>query len=65
MMIPIDAYTQKDLRAGNEEDAPIPNAMKFVTEVMVMATPAWAIVDPILSSTDLVFSFSERKSNVN
>ena len=35
---------QKDLRAGREEVAPIPNAMKFVIEVTVMATPAWDIM---------------------
>ena len=60
MIIPREAQTQKDLKAGNEEEAPIPKAMKFVTDVMVMATPACAMVAPILSSTDLDFSFSEE-----
>ena len=62
MRIPRDAYTQKDLKAGKDEEAPIPKAIKFVTEVMVMATPACAIVAPILSSTDLHFSFSKARA---
>ena len=37
----------------------MPKAMKFVMEVMVMATPAWDIVAPILSVIDLDFSCSE------
>ena len=57
--IPILAYTQKDRRAGREEVAPMPNAMKFVMEVMVMATPACDIVAPILSVIDFDFSCSE------
>ena len=51
--IPMEAYMQKDLSAGREEVAPIPNAMKLVTEVMVMATPACAITPPTLSTTGL------------
>ena len=57
--IPIEAYTQKDLRAGMAVVAPIPKAMKFVMEVMVMATPACDIVAPILSVIDFDFSCSE------
>ena len=53
------AYTQKDRRAGRDEVAPMPKAMKFVMEVMVMATPACDIVAPILSVIDLDFSCSE------
>ena len=62
MIMPREAYTQNDLKAGNEEEAPIPKAIKFVTDVMVIATPAWAMVAPILSSTDFAFSFSKHKS---
>ena len=36
-----------------------PLPYKFVMEVMVMATPAWAIVAPILSVIDFDFSCSE------
>ena len=61
--IPMEAYMQKDLRAGREEVAPIPNAMKFVTEVMVMATPACAITPPTLSTTGLDRSCSETGDN--
>ena len=39
-MMPREAYTQNDLRAGSDEEAPIPKAMKLVTEVMVIADPA-------------------------
>ena len=53
------AYTQKDRRAGREEVAPMPNAIKFVMEVMVMATPACDIVAPILFVIELDFSCSE------
>ena len=66
--IPMEAYMQKDLRAGREEVAPIPNAMKLVTEVMVMATPACAITPPILSTTGLDRSCSatgDTSDNVN
>ena len=42
--IPKDAYIQNDLNAGSDEEAPIPKAMKFVTEVTVIATPAWDIM---------------------
>ena len=38
--IPIEAYTQNDLSAGKDEEAPTPNATKLVTDVMVIATPA-------------------------
>ena len=56
--IPIEAYTQKDLRAGMAVVAPIPKAMKFVMEVMVMATPACLKVTPSLSTTSLLLSAS-------
>ena len=36
----MEAYMQNDLRAGSEEVAPIPKAIKLVIDVMVMATPA-------------------------
>ena len=39
----MDAQMQKDLNAGNEDEAPIPKAMQFVNEVIVIAEPAWAI----------------------
>ena len=39
MSMPRDANIQNDLKAGSDEVAPIPNAMKLVTEVTVMATP--------------------------
>ena len=42
--IPIEAYIQNDLRAGREEVAPMPNAMKLVMDVTVMATPACDIM---------------------
>ena len=57
--IPMEAYMQKDLRAGSCVVAPIPKAIKSVMEVMVMATPACDIVAPILSVIDLDFSCSE------
>ena len=57
--IPMEAYIQKDLRAGSCVVAPIPKAIKSVMEVMVMATPACDIVAPILSVIDLDFSCSE------
>ena len=44
MRIPRDAYMQNDLNAGSDEEAPMPKAMKFVTEVTVIATPAWDIM---------------------
>ena len=55
-IMPIEAYMQKDLRAGRMVDAPMPKAMKSVMEVIVIATPAWDMVAPILSTTDLDFS---------
>ena len=45
------AYMQNDLRAGSCVVAPIPNAMKSVTEVTVIATPACCIVRPTRSTT--------------
>ena len=57
--IPMLAYMQNERRAGSEEVAPIPKAMKLVTEVMVMATPACAITPPTLSTTGLDRSCSE------
>ena len=51
VIIPIEAYMQNDLSAGSCVVAPIPNAMKSVTEVMVIATPACSIVLPSLSTT--------------
>ena len=58
-IMPMEAYMQKDLRAGSTVDAPIPKAMKSVMEVMVMATPACDMVAPNLSTTDFDFSFSD------
>ena len=55
-IMPIEAYMQKDLRAGRMVDAPMPKAMKSVMEVIVMATPACDMVAPILSTIDLDFS---------
>ena len=49
--MPMLANMQNDRRAGREELAPIPKAMKLVSEVMVMATPACSIVLPSLSAT--------------
>ena len=49
--IPMAAYMQKERRAGICVVDPIPKAMKFVSEVMVMATPACSIVLPSLSAT--------------
>ena len=57
--MPIEANMQKDLRAGSTVLAPIPKAMKSVMEVMVMATPAWDIVAPSLSTTGLPASPAE------
>ena len=54
--MPILANMQNDRRAGREELAPIPKAMKLVTEVMVMATPAWDITAPTLSTRGLDLS---------
>ena len=45
------AYMQKERRAGICVVDPIPKAMKLVSEVMVMATPACSIVLPSLSAT--------------
>ena len=58
--IPTAANMQNDLRAGRIVEAPMPKAMKSVMEVMVMATPAWAMVVPSLSSTDMAFTESGR-----
>ena len=55
--IPIAANTQNDWRVGIDEVAPIPKAIKFVTDVTVIADPAWDNVEPILSTIDLFFSF--------
>ena len=60
--IPMAAKAQNDRRVGMDEVAPIPKAMKLVTDVTVIALPACDIVDPILSTTDLDFSFSSRVS---
>ena len=51
---------QKDWSAGMAVVAPIPKAMKFVMEVMVMATPACLRVTPILSTTPFFLSVSLR-----
>ena len=58
--IPRLANMQNERRAGREELAPIPKAMKFVTEVMVMATPAWDIMALIRSTSGLDLSCSEN-----
>ena len=58
--IPTAANMQKDLRPGRIVEAPMTKAMKSVMEVMVMATPAWAMVVPSLSSTDKAFTESGR-----
>ena len=42
--MPMEAYMQNDLSAGSEDVAPMPNAIKLVIEVTVMATPAWDIM---------------------
>ena len=59
--IPMLANMQNERRAGREELAPIPNAMKFVTEVMVMATPACDITAPTRSTRGLDLSCSEHR----
>ena len=59
-MIPIAAYIQKDLSAGKIVVAPIPNAMKSVMDVIVMATPACDIVRPSLSTTGLDLSLAKE-----
>ena len=58
--MPILANMQNERRAGREELAPIPNAMKLVTEVTVMAEPAWDITAPTLSTRGLDLSCSEN-----
>lgn len=45
------AYMQKERSAGICVVDPIPKAMKLVSEVMVIATPACSIVLPSLSAT--------------
>ena len=57
--MPMLAYTQNDLRAGSDDVAPMPNAMKFVMDVMVIATPAWDMVAPIRSMIGFDFSCSK------
>ena len=37
--IPMEAYKQKDIKAGNTVKPPTPKAMISVTDVTVMATP--------------------------
>ena len=59
----MEAYMQNDLRAGSEEVAPIPKAIKLVIDVMVMATPAWDMRAPTLSTRGFDFSCSKIKSN--
>ena len=49
-----------DLRAGSVVVAPTPKAMKSVTEVMVMATPACESAALILSGTANFCSFTVR-----
>ena len=58
--IPMEAYIQKDLRAGSCVVAPIPKAIKSVMEVMVMATPACSMVLPNLSTTPLPWCCSDK-----
>ena len=57
--IPTDAKTQNDVKAGKVEEDPIAKAIKLVTEVTVMADPAWPKAALILSGTFLLFSLSE------
>ena len=59
--IPIEAYIQNDLKAGSDEVAPIPKAIKLVTDVMVIAAPAWDIIAPILSTKGLDRSCSVKQ----
>ena len=59
--IPMAAYMQKERRAGICVVDPIPKAIKLVSEVMVMATPACSIVLPSLSATPPELS----RDNVN
>ena len=59
--IPMAAYMQKERRAGICVVDPIPKAMKLVSEVMVMATPAWDITAPTLSTRGLDLSCSEHR----
>ena len=65
MRIPIEAYIQNDLKAGSDEVAPIPKAIKFVTDVIVMAAPAWDIIAPILSTKGLDRSCSVKIQQVH
>ena len=62
LKIPTAANAQNDWRVGIDEVAPIPKAIKFVTDVTVIADPACEIVEPILSTTDFDRSFSARVS---
>ena len=48
--MPNEAYAQKFPKAGKTDVAPIPNAKRSVTEVIVIATPECFIANPILSS---------------
>ena len=45
-----------------DEEAPIPKAMKLVTDVTAMADPACDIAAPILSTTGFALSFSDKVS---
>ena len=56
------AKMQKDRIAGIEDVEPIAKAMTFVTEVTVIAVPAWDMVAPILSFKGLAISFSSKVS---
>ena len=47
--IPIEAYVQKLPNAGSTEVAPMPKARRSVTDVIVIATPACFIANPIRS----------------
>ena len=48
--MPIEAYAQKDPKAGRLDMEPIPKAKRSVMVVIVMATPECFIAKPILSS---------------
>ena len=50
-----------DLRAGSCVVAPMPKAIKSVTEVIVMATPACSMAVLTLSSTEQEVRLAEGK----
>ena len=48
--MPRAAYAQNVPKAGNNEVAPIPNARRSVTDVIVIATPECFMAKPMRSS---------------